>query len=127
MVQRLKDLKERRRSTKGRISKLSYTPTLPDAVPGDLSFVLPSRIVDALLDTFEALENVCPGISGDDTIMYGVEVKFYSSHVIVDNNLKTKYDRIYAIGDGAGITRGLMQASVSGVVAARDIIANMKK
>lgn len=127
MVQRLKDLKERRRSTKGRMSKLSYTPTLPDAVPGDLSFVLPSRIIDALLDTFEALENVCPGISGDDTIMYGVEVKFYSSNVIVDNNLKTKYDRIYAIGDGAGITRGLMQASVSGVVAARDIIANMNK
>ena len=126
MVQRLKDLKEGRRSTPGRMAKLSYKHTLTDAVPGDLSFVLPSRITNALLDTFEALEKICPGISGDDTIMYGVEVKFYSSNVIVDNNLKTKYDGIYAIGDGAGITRGLMQASVSGVVVARDIIKNVK-
>lgn len=122
MVQRLKDLKEGRRSTPGRLEKLSYKPTLTDAVPGDLSFVLPSRITNSLLDTFEALENICPGISGDDTILYGVEVKFYSSNVIVDSNLKTKYEGIYAIGDGAGITRGLMQASVSGVVVARDII-----
>lgn len=122
MVQRLKDLKEGRRSTEGRMNKLSYKRTLPDAVPGDLSFVLPSRITNALLDTFEALEKVCPGISGDDTILYGVEVKFYSSNVIVDNNLMTKYKGIYAIGDGAGITRGLMQASVSGVIAARNII-----
>jgi len=122
MVQRLRDLKEGRRSTPGRLEKLSYKPTLTDAVPGDLSFVLPSRITNSLLDTFDALENICPGISGNETILYGVEVKFYSSNVIVDSNLKTKYDGIYAIGDGAGITRGLMQASVSGVVAARDII-----
>ena len=126
MVQRLKDLKEGRRSTYGRLEKLSYTPTLTDAVPGDLAFVLPSRITNALLDTFEALENICPGISGDETIMYGVEVKFYSSNVKVDNNLMTKYKGIYAIGDGAGITRGLMQASVSGVVAARSIIKENK-
>lgn len=122
MVQRLRDLKEGRRSTPGRLEKLSYKPTLTDAVPGDLSFVLPSRITNSLLDTFEALENICPGISGNETILYGVEVKFYSSNVIVDSNLKTKYNGIYAIGDGAGITRGLMQASVSGVVAARNII-----
>ena len=126
MVQRLKDLKEGKRSTYDRLKKLSYNPTLKDAVPGDLSYVLPSRIVNALLETFEELEHVCPGISGRDTILYGVEVKFYSSNVIVDNNLKTKYDGIYAIGDGAGITRGLMQASVSGVVVARDIIKNVK-
>lgn len=125
MVQRLKDLKEGRRSTVSRMGKLSYKPTLTDAIPGDLSFVLPSRITNSLLDTFEALEQICPGISGDETILYGVEVKFYSSNVIVDNNLKTKYDGMYAIGDGAGITRGLMQASISGVVAARDIIKNL--
>ena len=122
MVQRLKDLKEGRRSTENRMNKLCYKPTLSDAVPGDLSFVLPSRVITSLLETFEALEKICPGISGDQTILYGVEVKFYSSNVIVDNNLKTKYKGIYAIGDGAGITRGLMQASVSGVVAARDIL-----
>jgi len=127
MVQRLKDLKEGRRSNEGRMKKLPYEPTLKDAVPGDLSFVLPSRVTTALLETFEALEKVCPGISGDSTILYGVEVKFYSSNVVVDENLMTKYDGLYAIGDGAGITRGLIQASASGVVAARSILKNRNK
>ncbi len=122
MVQRLKDLKDGKRSTYDRIKKLSYTPTLKDAVPGDLSYVLPSRIVTALLETFDELEHVCPGISGRDTILYGVEVKFYSAKIEVDNNLQTKYDGVYAIGDGAGITRGLMQSSISGVIAARNIL-----
>lgn len=124
MVQRLKDLKEGKRSTYDRLKKLSYNPTLKDAVPGDLSYVLPSRIVNALLETFEELEKVCPGISGRDTILYGVEVKFYSAKIEVDNNLETKYKGVYAIGDGAGITRGLMQASISGVVAAQNILKN---
>ncbi len=122
MVQRLKDLKNGKRSTYGRLNKLSYTPTLKDAVPGDLSYVLPSRIVTALLETFDELEKVCPGISGRDTILYGVEVKFYSAKIEVDNNLQTSYKGVYAIGDGAGITRGLMQASISGVIAARNIL-----
>ena len=124
MVQRLKDLKNGKRSTYDRIKKLSYEPTLKDAVPGDLSYVLPSRIVNALVETFDELEHVCPGISGRDTILYGVEVKFYSAKIEVDNNLETKYKGVYAIGDGAGITRGLMQASISGVVAARNILKN---
>jgi hypothetical protein len=122
MVQRLKDLKNGKRSTYDRIKKLSYEPTLKDAVPGDLSYVLPSRIVNALIETFDELEHVCPGISGRDTILYGVEVKFYSAKIEVDDNLETKYKGVYAIGDGAGITRGLMQASISGVVAARNIL-----
>lgn len=122
MVQRLYDLQQGKRSTPGRMSKLSYTPTLPDAVPGDLSYALPGRIINALLETFEELEHICPGISGKDTILYGVEVKFYSSKIKVNNNLETEIPGIYAIGDGAGITRGLMQASISGVVAAQDII-----
>lgn len=122
MVQRLKDLRNGKRSTYNRIKKLSYEPTLKDAVPGDLSYVLPSRIVNALVETFDELEHVCPGISGRDTILYGVEVKFYSAKIEVDNNLETKYKGIYAIGDGAGITRGLMQASISGVIAARNIV-----
>ena len=67
---------------------------------------------------------MCPGISGRDTILYGVEVKFYSAKIEVDNNLETKYKGVYAIGDGAGITRGLMQASISGVVAAQNILKN---
>lgn len=124
MVQRLKDLKNGKRSTYDRLKKLSYEPTLKDAVPGDLSYVLPSRIVNALLETFDELEHVCPGISGRDTILYGVEVKFYSAKIEVNNNLETKYSGIYAIGDGAGITRGLMQASISGVIAAQGILNN---
>lgn len=126
MVQRLKDLKEGKRSTYDRIKKLSYNPTLKDAVPGDLSYVLPSRIVNALLETFEELEHVCPGISGRDTILYGVEVKFYSAKIEVNNNLETRYKGVYAIGDGAGITRGLMQASISGIIAAQNILKTSK-
>ena len=126
MVQRLKDLKNGKRSTYNRINKLSYKPTLKDAVPGDLSYVLPSRIINALLETFEELEKVCPGISGRDTILYGVEVKFYSAKIEVNHELETKYEGIYAIGDGAGITRGLMQASISGVVAANSILSKKK-
>lgn len=124
MVQRLKDLKNGKRSTYDRLKKLSYKPTLKDAIPGDLSYVLPSRIVTALLETFEELEHVCPGISGRDTILYGVEVKFYSAKIEVDSNLETKYKGVYAIGDGAGITRGLMQASISGIIAAQNILNN---
>ena len=126
MVQRLCDLKEGKRSTEKRIGKLSYEPTLKDAVPGDLSYALPGRIINALIETFEELEKICPGISGKDTILYGVEVKFYSSKIKVNNNLETDIDGVYAIGDGAGITRGLMQASISGVIAARDIIKKTK-
>lgn len=127
MVQRLCDLKEGKRSTANRIKKLTYTPTLADAVPGDLSFALPGRILNAILETFDELEKICLGISGKDTILYGVEVKFYSSKIIVNNNLETASKGIYAIGDGAGITRGLMQASISGVIAARDILKNKKE
>ena len=122
MVQRLKDLKQGKRSTYNKMKKLCYEPTLKDAVPGDLSFALPHRILVALLETLEALDKVCPGINGDSTILYGVEVKFYSTKVKVNNNLKTNIDGVYAIGDGAGITRGLIQASISGVIAARDIL-----
>ncbi len=122
MVQRLEDLKKGKRSTYDKMKKLTYTPTLSDAVPGDLSFVFPSRILTALLETFDELEHVCPGISGKETILYGVEVKFYSAKVDVNESLETKLKNVYAIGDGAGITRGLMQASVSGIVAARNIL-----
>ncbi len=124
MVQRLYDLKEGQRSTVKRMKKLTYDPTLADAIPGDLSFVLPARILNALLETFDALENICPGISGKETILYGVEVKFYSSKITVNENLETAVKGVYAIGDGAGITRGLMQASISGVIAARNILDN---
>jgi uncharacterized FAD-dependent dehydrogenase len=127
MVQRLKDLKDGKRSTYSKMKKLPFEPTLKDAVPGDLSFALPHRFLVALLETLAALDNVCPGINGDSTILYGMEVKFYSTKVKVDNNLMTKYPGVYAVGDGAGITRGLIQASISGVIAAQSIINQNKK
>ena len=125
MVQRLYDLKLAKRSTREKLKELTYEPTLKDAEPGDLSFALPGRILNAILETFDALEKICPGISGKETILYGVEVKFYSAKVKVNNNLQTNIKNIYAIGDGAGITRGLLQASISGVIAAKDIIKNL--
>lgn len=122
MVQRLCDLKMGKRSTKDRMKLLSYEPTLIDAEPGDLAFVIPHRILNAILETFIELEKICPGISSDETILYGVEVKFYSAKAKVNENLKTDVENVYAIGDGAGITRGLMQSSISGVIAAQDIL-----
>ncbi len=126
MVQRLCDLKRGKRSTKERMKLLSYEPTLTDAEPGDLTFVIPHRIMNAILETFEELEKICPGIASDETILYGVEVKFYSAKTKVDNNLETDIKNVYAIGDGAGITRGLMQASISGVTVAQNILEKIK-
>lgn len=96
-------------------------PTLKTAVPGDLSFVLPHRHLTSLIEAMKAFDKVAPGLYSKNTLLYGVEVKFYSSKVAVDNHFETAVDGLYAIGDGAGITRGLMQASVTGVVVARDI------
>jgi hypothetical protein len=122
MVQRLEDLKMGRRTDVDRMKKLALKPTLKDAVPGDLSYVLPHRHLVPIMETLKALDNICPGMYGKNTLLYGVEVKFYSSRVQVNPQLETAIKGLYAIGDGAGITRGLMQASVTGVLAARDII-----
>ncbi|MEA4891430.1 MAG: FAD-binding protein [Peptococcaceae bacterium] len=122
MVQRLEDLIKGRRSDKSRLAKSTTIPTLKSAVPGDLSFVLPQRFLTSILETLRALDKVAPGLYSKATLLYGVEAKFYSSRIEVDNNLETKIQGLYAIGDGAGITRGLMQASVSGILAARHIL-----
>lgn len=123
MIQRLEDLKLGRRTDYDRLKKLAIKPTLKDAVPGDLSYVLPHRHLVPIMETLRALDKICPGMYGKNTVLYGVEVKFYSSRVKVNTNLETDIKGLYAIGDGAGITRGLMQASVSGVLAARDILS----
>lgn len=120
IVQRFGDLIRGRRSTDKRIEEGLVTPTLA-ATPGDLSLVLPKRILDGIIEMIYALDKIAPGTANDDTLLYGVEVKFYSSKVNVDNKFETALKGLYAIGDGAGITRGLMQASVTGVVVARDI------
>ncbi len=122
MIQRLGDLLKGRRTDYSRLKKSTTIPTLKCAVPGDLSFVLPSRYLTSLVETLKAFENIAPGIYSKNTLLYGVEVKFYSSKIKVKNNLETDIKGFYTIGDGAGITRGLMQASVTGIMAARDIL-----
>ena len=123
LVQRLADLKAGRRSTPDRIAQSLAEPTLADATPGDLSAVLPYRHLTDIIEFLDAMEPLAPGISGPSTLLYGVEVKFYSSRVQVSSDLETTIEGLYAIGDGAGITRGLLQSSASGVIAARAILA----
>ncbi|ODA40142.1 FAD-dependent protein [Desulfosporosinus sp. BG] len=122
MVQRLGDLLQGRRTNETRLKKSTTTPTLLSAVPGDLSYVLPERYLTSLIETLKAFDKIAPGMYSKNTLLYGVEVKFYSSKVIVKTNFETAIPRLYAIGDGAGITRGLMQASATGIVVGRDIV-----
>ncbi|MEZ5126362.1 MAG: NAD(P)/FAD-dependent oxidoreductase [Thermoleophilia bacterium] len=124
IVQRLGDLAEGRRSTPERLAAGAVQPTLSGATPGDLAFVLPYRHLQNILEMLCALDHLAPGLNGPDTLLYGVEVKFYSARPTLDHGLQTPIDNLYAIGDGAGITRGLMQASAAGVVAARSILAD---
>ena len=120
LVQRFGDLIKGRRTNAHRMSKSFLRPTL-NAVPGDLSLVLPKRHLDNIIEMIYALDKVAPGTANDDTLLYGVEVKFYSSRLELDDQLETQMPNFFAIGDGAGITRGLSQASASGVDAARVI------
>lgn len=122
MVQRLGDLIAGRRSTEERMRKSVVEQTLKEATPGDLSLVLPYRHLLNILEMLKALDEVAPGIYSKHTLLYGVEIKSYSSQIEVNNCLETKINNLFACGDGAGLTRGLMQASVSGIIAARDIM-----
>lgn len=122
LVQQLGDLLAGRRSTPKRIARGIVRPTLPEATPGDLSLVLPYRHLTSIIEMLQALDQLAPGLYSRDTLLYGVEVKFYSSRLDVDKNLETGIRNLFVGGDGAGITRGLMQASVSGVVIARTIL-----
>lgn len=120
MVQRLGDLLQGRRTDVTRLKKSTTVPTLPTAVPGDLSFVIPSRHLTSIVEAIRAFDKLAPGLYSKNTLLYGVEVKFYSSKVPVRANFETDIKGLYAIGDGAGITRGLMQASCTGIAVARD-------
>ncbi|HBO83638.1 MAG: FAD-dependent oxidoreductase [Deltaproteobacteria bacterium GWC2_42_11] len=122
IVQRLGDLLQGRRSTHERIRKGAVMATLQDATPGDLSFAIPYRYITDILEMLEALDKVAPGIYSASTLLYGVEVKLYSMRLKLANTLETEIKNLFAIGDGAGITRGIIQASVSGVIAAREVI-----
>lgn len=120
IVQRFGDLIRGQRSTGKRIEESFTTPTL-NATPGDLSLVLPKRLLDGIIEMIYALDKIAPGTANDDTLLYGVEVKFYNMEVEVDERLQARYEGLYIIGDGSGITHSLSHASASGVYVARDI------
>ena len=122
IVQRFGDLIRGRRSTPSRIEEAFITPTL-NATPGDLSLVLPKRILDGIIEMIYALDKVAPGTANDDTLLYGVEVKFYNMEVEVSEKLESCYPGLFIIGDGSGITHSLSHASASGVHVARTITA----
>ena len=123
IVQRFGDLIRGQRSNESRIEESFVTPTL-NATPGDLSLVLPKRILDGIIEMIYTLDKIAPGTANDDTLLYGVEVKFYNMEVKVDEHLETKYKGLYIIGDGSGITHSLSHASASGVYVARQIAGN---
>lgn len=122
IVQRLGDLLLGRRTDLSRLNKSTTVPTLKTAIPGDLSFVLPHRHLMSIIEAMKAFDKMAPGLYSRNTLLYGVEVKFYSCNLKVDSRFRTVVPGLYAIGDGAGITRGLMQASVTGIIVARDIM-----
>ena len=126
IIQRLGDLMEGRRSTAGRIARCITRPTLPSATPGDLSFVLPYRYLRDIMEMLEALDGVAPGIFSRHTLLYGVEVKFYSNRIKLSSVLESQIANLFFVGDGAGITRGLLQASVSGMIAAREVLKRVQ-
>ena len=120
IVQRFGDLVRGRRSTQKRIEENMFMPTL-SATPGDLSLVLPKRILDGIIEMIYALDKIAPVTANDDTLLYGVEVKFYNMEVDVDENLESRHKGLYIIGDGSGVTHSLSHASASGVYVARKI------
>lgn len=123
LVQTFGDFRRGRRTTEERLCRNNLIPTLKDAVPGDLSLVFPHRIMVDIEEMILALDKVTPGIASDETLLYGVEVKFYSNRVVVDKDFATSVKGLRAIGDGAGVTRGLQQASANGISVARSILA----
>lgn len=127
LVQTFGDFKRGRRTTEERLCRNNLIPTLKDAVPGDLSLVFPHRIMVDIAEMIEALDKVTPGIASDETLLYGVEVKFYSNKVVVNEDFETNIKGLRAIGDGASVTRGLQQASANGLSVARSIIQKIEQ
>jgi hypothetical protein len=127
IVQRLGDLLDGRRSTPDRINRCITQPTLISATPGDLSFVLPYRHLKSIIEMLEALDRITSGIFSRHTLLYGVEVKFYTNRVKISPRLETDIQNLFLIGDGAGVTRGLMQASISGILAANEILKRIRR
>ncbi|MBN2007573.1 MAG: FAD-dependent oxidoreductase, partial [Anaerolineae bacterium] len=125
IVQRMGDLEAGRRSTPERLARCIVAPTLPGAVPGDLNLVLPYRYVVNILEMLHALDKIAPGVASRHTLLYGVEAKFYSNRLQLTTELETEVTNLFACGDGAGVTRGLIQASATGMLAARAILERL--
>jgi hypothetical protein len=125
LVQTFGDFQRGRRTTEERLCRNNLIPTLKDAVPGDLSLVFPHRIMVDIKEMILALDKVTPGIASDETLLYGVEVKFYSNKVVVNKDFETSVEGLRAIGDGASVTRGLQQASANGISVGRSILTKM--
>ncbi|MEM0330013.1 MAG: NAD(P)/FAD-dependent oxidoreductase, partial [Archaeoglobaceae archaeon] len=123
IVQRLEDLRLGRRSTESRIrNNRLVQPTLKTAIPGDICLAYPSRVIDDIVDALERLDKVINGVADDSTLLYAPEVKFYSLKLKVDEGMRTSIPHVYAIGDGAGISRGIVGAAVTGLIAAESIL-----
>ena len=127
LVQRLGDLLDGRRSTPERIRSSIVEPTLKAATPGDLSFALPFRHLKGIVEMIQAMNKLAPGVASQHTLLYGVEVKFYSSQLELSPCLETEISNMFAAGDGAGVSRGLVQASACGIVVAREIAKRLGK
>ena len=126
IIQSLKDLKDGRRSEWHRINKGFVEPTLKDCVAGDLSLVLPHRIIMNIIEGLETLDKIIPGVNNDETLLYGPEIKFFSNEITTDNNMKIENEDIYFIGDGAGKAGNIVAAAATGLIAARDILRREK-
>ena len=122
IIQTLRDMKLGRRSTHHRIEKGFISPTLKDCVAGDLSLVLPHRIIMDILEGLEKLDKIIPGVANDETLLYGPEIKFFSNEITTDNNMKLENYNVYFVGDGAGKAGNIVTAAVTGMIAARDIL-----
>ena len=127
LVQRLGDLMDGRRSTQARLQHSVIEPSLKAATPGDLSFALPYRYLKSIVEMLQAMDKLVPGVASPHTLLYGTEVKFYSSQLKLTPYLETEISNMFATGDGAGISRGLVQASASGIMAAREILKRSGK
>lgn len=125
LLQRFGDLERGRRSNEHRMKQCFTRPTL-DATPGDLSLVIPKRQLDAIIDMIYALDKIAPGTANEDTLLYGVEVKFYNSNVAVDSHLETNVKGLYVLGDTSGVTHSLSQAAASGIFVARELMEEMR-
>ena len=127
ILQRLGDLRKGRRSTWRRLERSNVVPTFDCVTPGDIAMALPHRVVVDIIEGLEALDKVMPGVASDSTLLYAPEIKLYAMRLEMDKNMKTKIDGLYGAGDGAGVSRGIVGAAATGIIAARDILEKINK